>query len=171
MKNENDKRVLSLLDGKWVVPQNIINKLGMFDLDPCSPVDRPWDTAKQHISIMDDGLTKEWNGRVFCNPPSGEEYEWLEKCANHGNAIAMVFIKSDTKYFHDIILRYATAIYYIKGRVKFHYTDGSKADSAMLPSVLISFNHWNGRMLENSGIPGSIFWLKLQTDLDKKCVE
>lgn len=168
MKNINDKRMLSLLDGKWCVPQEIINKLGRFDIDPCSPVDRPWNTANEHISIMDDGLTKEWKGRVFCNPPSGEEYEWVEKCANHGNAIAMLFSKSDTKCFHDIILRYATAILWIKGRVKFHYSNGKRADSAMLASMIVAFNHENAKVLEKSGIVGSFLWLKYFSDQDKK---
>jgi hypothetical protein len=49
----------------WLTPPYIIESLGGFDLDPCSPIDRPWPTAKSHYTIIDDGLTKDWSGRVW----------------------------------------------------------------------------------------------------------
>jgi len=27
--------------------------MGKFDLDPCSPIKRPWDTAKKHYTELD----------------------------------------------------------------------------------------------------------------------
>jgi hypothetical protein len=33
---------------EWLTPPEIITSLGMFDLDPCTPSVRPWDTAKKH---------------------------------------------------------------------------------------------------------------------------
>lgn len=30
----------------WLTPPEIIQKLGEFDLDPCVPDNRPWDTAR-----------------------------------------------------------------------------------------------------------------------------
>jgi hypothetical protein len=43
-------------DGKeeWLTDPKIIHNLGRFDLDPCSPVKRPWDTAHTHYSIEED---------------------------------------------------------------------------------------------------------------------
>jgi hypothetical protein len=46
----------------------LINALGDFDLDPCAQVARPWDTAKQHFTIEDNGLLKPWDSRVWLNP-------------------------------------------------------------------------------------------------------
>ena len=64
---------------EWLTPPEIIKALGEFDLDPCSPVNRPWDTAKKHFTKFDDGLNKEWDGRVWVNPPYGREtFKWLE---------------------------------------------------------------------------------------------
>ena len=54
---------------EWLTPPAILSHLGEFDLDPCSPITRPWDIAKEHYNINDNGLRKEWFGRVFCNPP------------------------------------------------------------------------------------------------------
>ena len=146
---------------KWVVPQTIINKLGEIDLDVYAPYNRPWDSATVNYTIIDDGLNQDWIGRVFCHPPDGKQsYAWLERCANYGNAIALVYAKTDAKYFQDIILKQAMAVLFIKGRVKFHYTDGKKADSAPLPSLLVAFDHETARALEASGINGSFLWLK-----------
>ena len=53
------------------VSPEIVSALGPFDLDPCSPVNRPWPTAAQHFTVRDDGLAQAWHGRVWCNPPFG----------------------------------------------------------------------------------------------------
>jgi hypothetical protein len=34
----------------WLTPPDIIAALGPFDLDPCSPETRPWDTAAKHYT-------------------------------------------------------------------------------------------------------------------------
>ncbi len=159
--NNNDEKKVSPADDKWVVPQIIMDKLGDIDMDVYAPFNRPWDSAKEHLTILDDGLNKDWKGRVFCNPPDGAlTYPWLERCAKHRNAIALVYAKTDAAYFQDIVMKYATAVIFIKGRVKFHYTDGAKADSAPLPSILVAFSYQTGCVLEDSGINGSFMWLK-----------
>jgi hypothetical protein len=54
---------------EWLTPPPLIQALGEFDLDPCAPIKRPWDMAKNHYTIEDDGLEKDWFGRVWLNPP------------------------------------------------------------------------------------------------------
>ena len=58
---------------EWLTPPDIIKALGDFDLDPCSPIERPWPTAREHYTILDNGLMLPWHGRVWCNPPYGKE--------------------------------------------------------------------------------------------------
>lgn len=77
---------------EWLTPQAIIKSLGDFDLDPASPVVRPWDTAKTHFDINADGMKLQWFGRVWLNPPYGDQtFIWMKKLADHGNGIAMIF--------------------------------------------------------------------------------
>jgi DNA N-6-adenine-methyltransferase (Dam) len=162
--NSTKEKKISPADDKWVVPKSIIDKLGDIDMDVCAPFNRPWNSAKEHLTVLDDGMNKDWSGRVFCNPPDGAlTYSWLEKCVKHRNAIALVYAKTDAAYFQDIIMKSATAVIFIKGRVKYHYTDGTKADSAPLPSMLVAFSHETGCTLEKSGINGSFIWLKKST--------
>ena len=42
---------------EWLTPPEIIKALGPFDLDPCSPINRPWDTARKHYTIENNGLS------------------------------------------------------------------------------------------------------------------
>lgn len=47
---------------EWYTPKWIIDSLGEFDPDPCSPENRLWDTAKRHITPQEDGLKTSWGG-------------------------------------------------------------------------------------------------------------
>jgi len=61
----------AMLKDEWLTPPEILRALGSFDLDPCSPINRPWPTARVHYTITDDGLSRPWMGRVWFNPPYG----------------------------------------------------------------------------------------------------
>ena len=105
----------------WYTPPEIFELLGLeFDLDPCSPKGGvPWIPVKQHFSIEDDGLAQPWSGLVWCNPPYGKQTSlWLKRCSEHGNGIALVFARTDTKWYHEYVST-ADAVLFLKGRVKF----------------------------------------------------
>ena len=146
---------------EWLTPPPLIEALGEFDLDPCAPVNRPWDMAKHHYTINDNGLEKEWFGRVWLNPPYGTfTHYWIEKAAKHANCIALLFNRSDTKLFHEYVFPNAYAIMHLKGRIKFHHLNGTQADSSGAPSVLIAFDKANSNALEKSGLNGHMVYLK-----------
>ncbi len=146
----------------WLTPPGILRALGDFDLDPCAPITRPWDMAKQHYTILDDGLRQNWNGRVWCNPPYGQEAaKWLDKLAAHGNGIALIFARTETKMFFDHVWNKADALLFIEGRLHFHHPDGRQARAnSGAPSVLIAYGDNNVKALEDSGIKGKIIYLK-----------
>lgn len=100
---------------EWLTPPTILKKLGEFDLDPCSPIVRPWATANKHYTILNNGLSREWKGRVWLNPPYGKDtVNWLTKMKVHNNGIVLIFARTETKIFFDHIWEYATAILFIK---------------------------------------------------------
>lgn len=145
---------------EWLTPPDLLKKLGDFDLDPCSPINRPWDTAKNHFTVNDNGLFKKWDGRVFCNPPYGPHAQfWLKKCSTHKNAIALVFARTETKMFFNCVWNCADSVLFIKGRLKFYHIDGTQGQAAGAPSVLISYNKENSDILKNSDIKGKFIKL------------
>lgn len=101
----------------WLTPPEIIQSLGQFDLDPCSPLSRPWDTASHHLTIEDDGLSCGWVGRVWLNPPYGNKtFKWIERLCQHRNGIALIFARTETIGFHEQIWDKADGIFFFKGR-------------------------------------------------------
>lgn len=144
----------------WLTPPRIIRACGEFDLDPCSPMPRPWDTAKQHYTLADNGLTKPWVGRVWLNPPYGNQTDkWMEMLAQHGNGIALIFARTETGSFFPWVWDYAKAIYFIKGRLRFWTKEGREGGPAGAPSVLVAYGERNVEALRQCGIEGRLVML------------
>jgi hypothetical protein len=145
-----------MLKDEWLTPPEIIRSLGEFDLDPCSPINRPWSTAEKHFTIEDDGLNRSWNGRVWCNPPYGlEAAKWLKKLSDHNNGIALIFARTETKMFFEWVWRKASAVLFLEGRLYFHHVTGERARAnAGAPSVLIAYGEENARILAETDIKG-----------------
>ena len=146
---------------EWLTPKYITDDLGPFDLDPCSPINRPWDTANKHYTVEDDGLVQEWKGHfIFCNPPYGTEtFKWIKKLSEH-DGIALIFARTDTKGFHSEIFDKADAILFIKGRLRFCTVEGVQAQAAGAPSCLVAYGEEAVKRLERSTIKGRLVMLK-----------
>ncbi|MBP8176824.1 MAG: adenine methyltransferase [Xanthomonadales bacterium] len=142
------------LKEEWLTPPELIRALGPFDLDPCAPVVRPWDTAAKHYTIHDDGLKQPWHGMVWCNPPYGRKTgAWLERCDVHadlgGNAIALIFARTETEDFHNWVWDAASAVLFLRGRLHFHHANGQRAKAnAGAPSCLIAYGRKAHERLE-----------------------
>ena len=145
---------------EWLTPPKIIEALGSFDLDPCSPrpAVRPWPTASVHYH--EDGLDQPWRGRVWLNPPYGREtFKWVLKLAEHQKGIALIFARTETLGFHAEIWNKAHAVFFFKGRLKFHKVDGSLVSTANAPSCLVSYSTDDTQAIEESGLSGRLVYL------------
>lgn len=143
----------------WLTPPEILNALGEFDLDPCAaPSPRPWPTARHHIELPNDGLTTSWFGRVWLNPPFGDQtWLWLERMANHGNGIALTFARTETVGFHKWVWDRAAAVMFLKARPHFRYADGGRAKgNSGGPICLIAYGESNADVLRNCVLSGAV---------------
>lgn len=147
---------------EWLTPPFILKALGDFDLDPCAPIKRPWDMAKQHFTVLDDGLSNPWSGRVWCNPPYGAmAAQWLARLAAHGNGIALVFARTETAAWVEHVWAKADAVLFIAGRLHFHHVDGSRAPAnSGAPSALIAYGKECAERLATCGISGAFVSLR-----------
>ena len=139
----------------WLTPPEILRALGRFDLDPCSPIGRPWDTASMHYTMHDNGLMKPWHGRVWLNPPYGSEtVRWMQRLANHGNGIALIFARTETRCFFPWVWEHAAGLLWLKGRLCFYTKEGNRGGTAGAPSVLIAYGQENADCLKACGLAG-----------------
>jgi hypothetical protein len=148
-------------ENQWFTPQYIFDAIGLeFDMDPCSPgaglTNVP---AKKHLTIVEDGLVTPWEGTVFVNPPYGKHTPvWMKKLADHGDGIALVFARTDVKWFQENVDR-SSAVCFIASRVKFHKGHigaGSQVGTPGAGSMLIAYGDKSAEALKKSGL-GAIF--------------
>lgn len=140
---------------EWYTPPIVFEKLGLeFDLDPCSPGEgKSFVPTKKHYTIIDNGLTSPWDGTVFVNPPYGKHTPvWMEKLADHGDGIALVFARTDVKWFQNLAPK-ISAVCFVSGRIKFY--QGSTESQGGTPgtgSMLLAFGDRAKEALINSGL-------------------
>lgn len=144
---------------RWMTPLPLIRPLGTFDLDPCGAPGHPTASTVWTPEEIGDGLSMPWQGRVWLNPPYGRTMGlWIERLAQHdGGGTALVYARTDTATFQDLVFPIATALLFISRRVKFIAPDGRTAGNRQegtAPSVLIAYGEYDADALRWSGIPG-----------------
>lgn len=147
---------------RWITPKEITDALGEFDLDPCIDICQPWLHARKSWSTLDDGLAQEWSGRVWLNPPYGREtWKWLARLSEHGDGIALVFARTETRMFHEHVWPRASGVLFLAGRPHFYRPTGERAKgNSGGPLVLIAYGDRNADCLESCPIPGAFIRLK-----------
>lgn len=146
----------------WLTPPHILTALGPFDLDPCAaPEPRPWPTATEHWTEL--SLIRPWHGRVWLNPPYGPfAADFLDRLADHGNGIALIFARTDTDAFFRHVWGRADALLFLRGRLRFHAADGTVAESgAGAASVLVAYGASNADCLATCGLAGQFVPLRV----------
>ena len=138
----------------WLTPPEILQPLGVFDLDPACPSCMPWETARKHLTALECGIASEWVGRVWLNPPFGKEARvWLQKLAEHGNGIALIPARTETQMFFESVWGKADSILFIEGRPHFYRVDGTRARfNSGAPICLVAYGEENDRALAFSGL-------------------
>lgn len=123
----------------WLTPLWLVRELGKFDLDPCAYPGH--ETADRLIVLFEDGLEARWNGRVWLNPPYGKEAaQWVTKLKDHGDGIALVFARLETKWIQPLI---EDGFFQIEGRISFESNRPGYKGNAGAPSILIPFGRKN----------------------------
>lgn len=137
---------------RWLTPRKLVEPLGTFDLDPCGAPG--WELAATTYLLEDgrDGLRDPWFGRVWLNPPYGNEKEpFVERLADHGQGTALLFARTETAMFHRLVWNRASALLFLRGRVVFHRANGERSSAnAGAPSVLIAYGHFDALALESA---------------------
>lgn len=128
----------------WLTPPPLLLKaLGAFDLDPCCPDTMPWSTARKMIRQPKDGLAAPWAGRVWCNPPYSDIMPWVLKLAEHRNGVLLVPAKSTDTRWGQLVLRTMDMALFLKGRLLFHYQDGTLSSGKWSPYLLAAYGQHN----------------------------
>jgi phage N-6-adenine-methyltransferase len=123
---------------EWYTPAEYIDLarivLGEIDLDPASHSQAQKNIkAKQYYTKKDNGLSHEWHGRIWLNPPYMQPLiaEFTKKMCDEYAAgrvtegIMLTHNYTDTEWFQGAA-KVADALCFTKGRIKFCEQDGSQ---------------------------------------------
>lgn len=131
----------SSLTDDWPTPSYVFDKLDAefhFTLDVCA--DDQNHKADRYYTKEIDGLSQQWEGVCWMNPPNGRSIgHWVKKAfesARGGGAIVVCLLpaRTDTRWWRDYVMR-ASELRFISGRVKF----GNASQGAPFPSVIAIF--------------------------------
>lgn len=129
---------------EWYTPRHIVDRViqvfGQIDLDPCSNSSDPSLAnvpALNYWTQASDGLAQPWHGRVYMNPPYGDEIPaWVARLVRAyqeseiAEGIALLPGRIDTAWFQPL---WDYTICVIRGRLRFSNSE----NSAPFPSVVV----------------------------------
>lgn len=135
----SNHRALGTGENEWYTPSAHIEAaremLGAINLDPASS-DIANQTVKADLffTVEDNGLSKEWRGKIWLNPPYAQPaiHHFMQKAVDEFEAghmeecIALTHNYTDTQWFH-IAAKCAKAICFTRGRIGFLSPEGKKA--------------------------------------------
>ena len=138
-------------ENEWYTPPDIIERarraMGAIDCDPASSqLANKNVKADIYYSSKDDGLNQKWKGRVWLNPPYSDPlcaqfceavtYRFLDKQIEQ--ACVLVNNATETAWFQGM-LRAATSLCLLEGRVKYLDKTGEPANSPLQGQAVIYF--------------------------------
>ena len=119
------------MSNEWYTPRYIFDGLGcVFDMDVAPAKEGPSHVPSVTI-LVGDGLTCEWTGFVWMNPPFGARnglVPWLDKFFRHGNGVALTPDRSGAPWWQDAA-RKAGSLIMVSPKVRFIRPDGTVGKS------------------------------------------
>lgn len=139
MTPEQMKGMMSSATPEWATPQAFFDKLNLiygFELDVCATPENA--KCVRYFTKEQDGLTQEWRGVCWMNPPYGRTIgKWVKKAYESAQAGATVVCllpaRVDTAWWHDYCEK--GQYQFVRGRLKFN---GHKWN-APFPSAVVVF--------------------------------
>jgi phage N-6-adenine-methyltransferase len=124
---------------EWATPQSFFDELNLefgFETDVCSTHENA--KCEHHYTKEDDGLSRNWTGVCWMNPPYGRQIKhWIKKAYDSSlsgaTVVCLIPARTDTAYWHDYCMK--GEIRFIRGRLKF----GGCENSAPFPNAVVIF--------------------------------
>lgn len=121
----------------WFTPPEVFEALGCtFDLDVAGNFRAK---VPSKGAIYSDGLTSQWSGFIWMNPPFGGRNgiaPWLDRFIFHGNGIALTPDRTSAPWFQDAMPHMGAILFTPK--LKFIRPDGTRGQSPSNGTALMA---------------------------------
>jgi len=111
---------------EWYTPASLFGRLGIhFDLDPAAALGEQtpsdyWCQARR--DKRQDGLSGEWFGRVWLNPPYGPQLPaFVDRMCRHGDGVMLTASRTETRWWQqaaasaDLVCLLRERLHFIRG--------------------------------------------------------
>lgn len=153
-------------NNEWYTPADIVARarvvMGGIDLDPASSeIANRTVRATTFYTADDDGLTKDWAGRVWMNPPYAQPLitQFCEKLAGSiggvEQACVLVNNATETGWFH-VLLESSSAVCFPRGRIRFLDVSGNPSGSPLQGQAIIYFGVNTDEFIEEFSTLGRV---------------
>ena len=150
MTSMNNSLPKGTSDEHYTPKQLFVDLKVKFDLDVASPHEQPNSQAdKWFCKCCYDGLTENWFGNVWMNPPYSSPSAWVERFINHGQGIELLPITRGKWW--DAIWERSDAIVPLIYNYKFERPDNLPSKPIVFRTALYAIGQTNARALQNIG--------------------
>lgn len=134
-----NQAMFSSITDLWETPENFFAKLNdefSFETDVCALPENA--KCSRYFTPEIDGLSQEWTGVCWMNPPYGRKIgAWVKKAyesaQNGAIVVCLLPARTDTAWWHDFCMK--GEIRFVRGRLKFN----NSKSSAPFPSAVVVF--------------------------------
>lgn len=145
---------------EWYTPRELFHALGRprFDLDPAgAEIDTPSDSYCGEVwTRQTDGLSREWFGHVWLNPPYGPAgVPFIDRMIAHGDGILLLPSRTETSAYQRCLAA-AYAVTLLRERLWFIRGDDYQARSSF-GSTLFGFGSWAEDVLARADLGWTAF--------------
>jgi ParB family chromosome partitioning protein len=157
-------------ENEWYTPQCYADAaretMGGIDVDPASSeLANQFIKANKYFSVKDNGLTQEWRGNVWMNPPYVQPLvtEFCSLLVNKfrsneiKQACVLVNNATETSWYQNM-MPYCSAICFIKGRVQFYDKNGQNSNSPLQGQTILYFGDNLEKFISNFSGFGTILY-------------
>lgn len=132
-------------------PKALFEALGIkFDLDVCAPHEGTnANTNNWLCKCCRDGLSTDWHGNIWMNPPYSNPTPWVDKFINHGQGIALLPITRGRWW--DRMWAYSDGIVPMPYNYKFERPDGLVAKPIVFRTALYAIGKNNAEAIRALG--------------------
>jgi len=136
-------------ENEWYTPPQFIDAarqaMGAIDTDPAScELAQETVNASLFYTMETDGLSNQWKGRVWLNPPYSKDFvgrfisKLIEESDSKRVSEACVLLNNatDTEWFHKVV-PIVSAICFLKGRISFPDSNGDPKNKPLQGQMVL----------------------------------